>query len=311
MGGDGVQGLEQKSRREDMVRRVEELRCEVKDGGEVKELSGDVKDGGEVEAVQPDGAEPQGEGPGSAETKGEEPMSGAPDDITSGGDEPRVGDSSSDKPEKDNTKDQEEDEPHEEEPKGREPDSNDSKGGQADVADATDDDPPKDDHFKDDQSPSEPGRTSESQVSTPSSPQSTLADSDEDRRALEHCAPEVVEESLVQEKKLDMLASPENTFAETADDPPSHCRQHRHNGLFWSPPSPLLEPVPVYPGDPTDYPQVVDKPMELEASVERPSEGLICGLRKRQFLLIFGIVTLIVVVVAVSVGVGVAYGTRR
>lgn len=297
-GGDEVQGLEQKSRREDMVGRVEELRCEVMDGGD-------------VEAVQPDGDEPQGEeGEGSAETKGEETMSDAPDDITSGGDEPRVEDSGSDEPEGDNTKDMQ-DEPHEEEPKGREPESNDPKGGQADVAGAADDDPPKDDHFKDDQSPSEPGRTSESQESTPSSPQSTLADSDEDRRALEHCAPEVVEEPPLQEKKLDMLASPEHTFAETADDLPSHCRQHRHNGLFWSPPSPLLEPVPVYPGDPTDYPQVVDKPMELEASVERPFEELICGLRKRQFLLIFGIVTLIVVVVAVSVGVGVAYGTRR
>lgn len=292
-GGDEVQGLEQKSRREDMVGRVEELRCEVMDGGD-------------VEAVQPDGDEPQGEeGEGSAETKGEETMSDASDDITSGGDEPRVEDSGSDEPEGDNTKDMQ-DEPHEEEPKGREPESNDPKGGQADVAGATDDDPPKDD-----QSPSEPGRTSESQESTPSSPQSTLADSDEDRRALEHCAPEVVEEPPLQEKKLDMLASPEHTFAETADDLPSHCRQHRHNGLFWSPPSPLLEPVPVYPGDPTDYPQVVDKPMELEASVERPFEELICGLRKRQFLLIFGIVTLIVVVVAVSVGVGVAYGTRR
>lgn len=296
-GGDGVQGPEQKSRKDDMVGRVEELKCEV------KELRSEVKDGDEVEVVQPDGVESRGERPGSAETKGEETMSGAPDDITPEVDEPRVGDSSSAEPKRDNTN---EDDPQEEGLEGSEPETKDPNDRQVDAAEAHDDDPPKDDH-----SASDTEAPSESHESTPESPQSTLADSDEDRRALEHCAPEVVEEPPLQEKKLDMLASPEHTFAETADDLPSHCRQHRHNGLFWSPPSPLLEPVPVYPGDPTTYPQVVDKPIELEASVERPSEELICGLRKRQFLLIFGIVALIVVVVAVSVGVGVAYGTRR
>jgi hypothetical protein len=283
-GGDGVQGPEQKSRREDMMGRVEDSMCEVKDASE-------------VEVVQPDGAEPQVERLGSAETKGEKTVSGAPDDTVSKGEEPRVEDSNSDELKGENTK---EDHPQEEEPKGSEPERKNSKDSQADVTEA-----------KDDQSASDTEALSESQEFTPGSPQSTLADSDEDRRRLEHCAPEVVEEPLVQEKKLDMFASPEHTFAETTDDLPSHDRQHRHNGLFWSPPSPLLETVPEYPGDPTNYPEVVDAPMELEASVERSSGELICGLRKRQFLLIFGIFVLVVVVVAVSVGVGVAYGTRK
>ena len=285
-----MQGPEQKSRREDMIGRVEESKREAKDETE-------------LEVVQPDVAEPHGEGVRSAVSKGGKTLSGAPDDTASKGEEPRVEDSSSGEPREDNTK---EDDPQEEEPKGCEPERKNSKDSQADMAKTKDDDP-----LKDDQSASDNEALSESQESIPDSPQSTLADSDEDRRCLEHCAPEVVEEPALPEKKLDMFASPEHTFAETVDDLPSHDRLHRHNGLFWSPPSPLLEPVPEYPGDPTNYPEVVDAPLELEASVERSSGELICGLRKRQFLLIFGIFVLVVVVVAVSVGVGVAYGTRK
>ncbi|KAK1829507.1 hypothetical protein QBC39DRAFT_134163 [Podospora conica] len=289
--GDGAPELEQKSRREDMMDGVEELKSEVGDGSGLGDVQQDV-------------AEPPKEMSPSEEPEGETRRSEEPDDtsLTSRDEEPRVEDSSSDEPEKDNK----EEEAQEEKPTGGEPERKDPKDDQAHATEEKDDEPPQDDH-----STSGTDITSESRQSTAESQQSTLADSDEDRRRLEHCAPEVVEEPPDQEKKLDQFASPDDTFANTTDDVPSHCRQHRHNGLFWSPPSPLLEPVPPkYPGDPTTYPEVVEAPMELEASVERTQE-LICGLRKRQFLLMFGIVSLIVVVVAVSVGVGVAYGTRK
>ncbi|KAK3996480.1 hypothetical protein QBC44DRAFT_148990 [Cladorrhinum sp. PSN332] len=77
-------------------------------------------------------------------------------------------------------------------------------------------------------------------------------------------------------------------------------------GSYWTERD--LDPLPRYPGTPIDVPATLEVPPIEDQS---RSNGTICGIRRRLFLWLLGLVAIVLLAIAIGVGVGVGLGHQK